>query len=126
MVHDNPNTSSPLKAWKEGIPAENNVKLVKKDELMVQVHGNTLFAGWTIPIPLVNSYILPPSCLIIEGYGSIKTTSFTSVSLSGYQFKIDANGFDAFVTFIHPSSRYTGPGTDGYLCRDAIMNIYPP
>ena len=126
MVHDNPNTSSPLKAWKEGTPAENNVQLVKKDELKVQVYGNTLFAGWTIPIHLVDSYTLPPSCIIIEGYGNIKTGSFTSVSLSGYQFKIEANGFDAFVTFIHPSSKYTGPGTDGYLCRDALMTIYPP
>ncbi len=45
---------------------------------------------------------------------------------SGYQFKIDTNGFDAFVTLIHPKSKYTGPGTEGYLGIDEIMDITLP
>jgi hypothetical protein len=32
---------------------------------------------------------------------------------------------DAFVTFILPSSRYHGPGSDGILLRERIM-ISPP
>lgn len=126
MVGDNPRTTKYYKIWLAGTPAEHNVQLVKKDEFEIRVHGNTLFAGWTVPIPLTHSSALPPSCIIIEGYGNIKTGSFTSILPSGYKFKFEANGFDAFVTFMHPSSKYTGPGTDGYFCRDAILDIYPP
>jgi hypothetical protein len=36
------------------------------------------------------------------------------------------NAFDAFVTLIHPVSKYSGPSTDGILVRDTIMTIIPP
>jgi hypothetical protein len=39
---------------------------------------------------------------------------------------MEANFFDAFVTFIHPASKYSGPGTDGIFTRDLIMTKYPP
>ena len=55
-----------------------------------------------------------------------KKSSYVATLPSGYQFKIDTNGFDAFVTLIHPKSKYTGPGTEGYLGRDEIMDIPPP
>jgi hypothetical protein len=38
----------------------------------------------------------------------------------------ECNGFEAFVTFFHSSSKYSGPGTDGFLARDAIQTVYPP
>jgi sugar-specific transcriptional regulator TrmB len=47
--------------------AKENYRLVKKDELQIRVHGNTLFAGWTVPIKLFPKYVLPPACILIEG-----------------------------------------------------------
>lgn len=126
QIGDNPETIKFYKVWFAGLPVENNIHLVRKDEIHIRVHGNSLFAGWTVPIHLNDSYFIPPSCLIIEGYGNLKTTSTTSVMPSGYQFRYDANGFDAYVTYIHPTAKYSGPGTEGYIFRDAIMEIIPP
>ena len=51
----------------EAAPAGRNVQVAKKDELQVRVHGNTMFAGWTVPIRLdFSEYILPPACLLIR------------------------------------------------------------
>jgi hypothetical protein len=99
-----------------------SIRLAKKDELQIRVHGNTLFAGWTVPIPLLPSeYVLPPACIVFEGYGDVKTESYSVVQPSGGKFTARQNGFDAFVTFMHPSSKYSGPGTDGFLVRDFVM-----
>lgn len=123
MIGDNPKSNEAFKNWFRGTPAGNNVKPVKRDEIEIAVHGNTMFAAWAVPIPLIGSYVVPPACIIIEGYGNLKTSSYVATLPSGYQFKIDSNGFDAFVTFIHPKSKYTGPGYDGYLARDEIMDV---
>jgi sugar-specific transcriptional regulator TrmB len=110
-----------------GTPAGRNVKLLRKDELQVRVHGNTMFAGWTVPIPLhPPPYILPPACLLIEGHGDVKTHEYTLLHPSGFKSKIEENYFDAFVTFMHSSSKYSGPGTDGVFARDFIMTNIPP
>ena len=116
--------------WKtlmKNTPAAQNIQLLKKDELQVRVHGNTLFAGWARAIPLLpTKYILPPACILIEGYGGLKTDTFTLTFPSGYKSEIERNGFEAFVTFFHPSSKYSGPGTDGFFARDYVANTYPP
>jgi hypothetical protein len=106
-------------------PAGRNVQLANKDELKIWVHGNTLFAGWTVPIPLHQGCILPPACMLIEGYGNVKTEAYTIIQPSGGTFKARQNGFNAFVTFMHPSTKYSGPGTDGFLVRDFIGEITP-
>jgi sugar-specific transcriptional regulator TrmB len=103
-----------------------NVVLVKKDELQVRIQGNTLFAGWTVPIPLLPSCTLPPSCILFEGYGDVKTGVLKTIIPSGRKQITEYNGLGAFVTFFHPASKYTGPGTDGILLRDIIMTTYPP
>jgi sugar-specific transcriptional regulator TrmB len=126
QIGDNPETINYYKVWFAGLPAENNIHLVKKDALQIRVHGNSLFAGWTVPIRLNDSCFIPPSCLIIEGYGNLKTTSAASIMPSGYKFHLDSNGFDAYVTYIHPTAIYNGPGTEGYISRDVIMDIIPP
>jgi len=126
-IGDNPKGVSFRKAQYSGFPAEENFSLVKKEVLQVHVHGNTLFVGWTIPIPLLPPcYVLPPATLLIEGYGNIKTKQYTSVTLSGFRNKTEINGFDAFVTFMHPASKYSGPGTDGFFVRDLIVTMAPP
>ncbi len=110
-----------------GSPAGHNIKLVKKDELQTRIHGNTFFAGWAVPIPLLPpKYSLPPACLLIEGFGDLKTDSFTIFSPSGYRTETERNGFEAFVTFFHPESKYSGPGTDGFFARDYFATTYPP
>jgi hypothetical protein len=106
-------------------PAGRNVQLANKEELKIWVHGNTLFAGWTVPIPLHQERILPPACMLIEGYGNVRTEAYTIVGPSGGEFRAKQNGLNAFVTFMHPSSKYSGPGTDGFLVRDFIGEISP-
>jgi hypothetical protein len=79
-----------------------------------------------VPIPLFPSrYVLPPACMLIEGYGDAKTASYTITGPSGEGFTAKQNGFDAFVTFIHQSSKYSGPGTDGFFVRDFVMDVSP-
>jgi sugar-specific transcriptional regulator TrmB len=127
IVGDNPKAQAIWKSGSACFPAGQNVQLVGKDELQIRVHGNTMFAGWTIPIPLSPpNFILPPACLLIEGYGNVKTDGFTHLSPSGWKCEIEENYFDAFVTFMHPSSKYSGPGTDGVFIRDFVSIDYPP
>ena len=108
-------------------PAGGNVHLVKEDELQIRVHGNTMFAGWTFPIPLFpRKFTLPPACLTLEGYGIVHPVGYTMRTYIGSKIKVEKNYFDAFVTFMHPSSKYSGPGTDGFFCRDYIVTFQPP
>ena len=62
----------------------------------------------------------------IEGYGNIRTVGYRTTEPSGFKHDIEQNYFDAFVTFFHPSSKYSGPGTDAVFCRDYISTNYPP
>jgi len=127
FVHDNPKAS---RYWKEvfsGIPFEQSIQMVKKDELQIRIHSNTLFCGWTVPIPLLPPPLsLQPSCILLEGYGHLKTGSFTVANPSGYKTTHEYNGFEAFVTLLHPESKYSGPGTDGFIARDDVSTTYPP
>jgi hypothetical protein len=126
LLGDNPTTQEWWKVHFAPSPAGKNVQLAKKDELQVRIHGNTLFAGWTVPIPLLQpKYVLPPACMLIEGYGEVKTSAYTVIGPKGAGFSAKQNGFDAFVTFMHPSTRYSGPGTDGFLVRDFVGNFSP-
>jgi len=126
VLSDSPQAQAWWKIHFAASPAARNVQLAKKGELQIRVHGNTLFAGWTVPIPLSSSrYVLPPACILIEGYGGIKTAAYTVTGPTGVGFTAKQNGFDAFVTFMHPSSKYSGPGTDGFFVRDFVGDISP-
>ncbi len=126
VFSNNPNAQAIWGRHFEAAPASRNVQVAKKGELQVWVHGNTLFAGWTLPILLIPpEYVLPPACLIFEGYGTVKTEAYSVIQPSGGRFRAMQNGFDAFVTFMHSSSKYSGPGTDGFLVRDFVMEITP-
>ena len=101
-------------------------QVVKKDKLDVRLQGNILFAGWTVPISLFpDSYTLPPSCILFEGYGNVKTGAHVSLLPNGRKRIIEWNRLEAFVTFFHPSSKYAGPGTDGFIDRDNIFTSTP-
>lgn len=94
-------------------PAGQNTHLLKKDEIEIRIHGNTLFANWSVPIFLYPKHLtLPTSCILIEEFGEVKTTAYTVVPPSGYRVEREENYLDVFVTFFHPSTKYSGPGTD--------------
>jgi sugar-specific transcriptional regulator TrmB len=126
LVGDNPDSLNFRKIYVLGAPGEQNIQLIKKEELQIQVHGNNFFAGWTTPIRLMPTLSLPPACILLEGYGNVKTSTPTVLMPSGHKSRQAANGLEAFVTFLHPSSKYSGPGTDGFLARELIMETYPP
>jgi len=105
-------------------PAENNIQLLKDGEFQVRVQGNTLFCAWTIPLPLIENYILPPACILFEGYGGLRTGIIRSNNNNRIQIT-EYNALDSFVTFFHPSSKYSGPGTDGFIARDLIFTSIP-
>ncbi len=124
-IGDNPKAVEFRNAAFARSPTVCKSELVKKEELQVRVHGNTLFAGWTVPIPLLPpTYTLPPACILFEGYGELKTGAYKVKTpwVPGTQL-YEFNGFEAFVTLFHPSSKYAGPGTDGLLCRDVVMSV---
>jgi sugar-specific transcriptional regulator TrmB len=109
-------------------PAGKNSQVFNGDEFQVQANGNNLFVGWTKPIPLLlGKYTLPPSCLLFEGYGKVKS-GIINISLppNGFTQKWEYNGLEAFVTFFHPLSKYSGLGTDGRLTRELVITGYPP
>ncbi len=126
-VTDNPRVVEFRKGVWKGTPAAENIIVVKKNMLQVRVQGSTLFAGWTMSIPLYpRQYSLPPGCLLFEGYGKVKTGKTTTSLPSGKKQVTEHNGFEAFVTFLHPTSKYSGSGTDGVFNREFIMTAYPP
>jgi sugar-specific transcriptional regulator TrmB len=126
IIGDNPEGIEWSKTHFAGTPASQNCRVVRKDELQIQIYGNTVFSGWTVPIPLFPpKYILPPACLLVEGYGKIKTSVITFSMPTGTTSVMEANGFDAFATFFHPASKYAGSGTDATVSREMIMTVYP-
>jgi sugar-specific transcriptional regulator TrmB len=125
LLTDNPKTVDFWTRFLGGSPAAQNIQLLAEDKLEIAVHGNMLFAAWTAPVS-IPPYTIPPSAILIEGSGNIKPSTFTIKAPSGFKMKTEYNGCDGFVTYFHPSSKYSGPGTDGLLGRDAIMEFYPP
>jgi predicted DNA-binding transcriptional regulator len=126
-VTDNPKAAEWRKGVYAGTPAGQNSILVKKNQLQVTVQGNTLFAGWTVPIPLLlPKYVLPPACMLFEGFGELKTDVLTTSVPSGRTQVTERNWLRAFATFFHPASTYQAPGTDGVLFRERVMTAYPP
>jgi sugar-specific transcriptional regulator TrmB len=124
-ICDNRESVAHRKRLLAGTPAAENCRLVGKEELQVRVHGNTLFAGWTVPITLYPSpHTIPPSCILFEGFGELNTGTVETRFFQRRQIW-EFNEYDAFVTFIHPSSKYSGPGTDGVFFRDIIVTAYP-
>jgi sugar-specific transcriptional regulator TrmB len=121
-IGDNPQAVEFRRAAYSRTAGGQNQHLAKKDELYIRVHGNTLVAGWTVPIPLsLPSRRLPPACIVFEGYGELKTGRFKAKTTWGRTQTYEFNGFEAFVTFFHPISKYAGPGTDGLLYRDLVF-----
>jgi len=125
VVQNNSHSTTFRRIVMSGTPAENNIQVVKKNDLLVKMQGNTLFAGWTKPISLVPSkFVLPPSCILLEGYGDIKSGLLDNILPSGQKSEVMFNSLEAFVTFFHPSSKYSGPGTEGFIDKEMVFTSY--
>ena len=125
-VTDNPDAAEFRKGVFAFTPAGQNSQLVTKDQFQVRVQGNTLFAGWTVPIKLYQDYVLPPSCILFEGYGKVMTGISKTKALSGRTQVQEFNRLEAFVTYFHPTSKYSAPGTEGLFNREIVLTAYPP
>lgn len=126
IIGDNAMSVDWRKKIHKGTPLEKYLYLAKEDELQVRSHGNILFAGWTIPILLGSEHaVLPPSCLFFEGYRELETGIAESKPTSKRIQKSEFSGLEAFVTYYHPSSKYSGPGTDGVIFRKMIITSSP-
>jgi len=124
VVGDNPKASDGWKTSLEGpfLFARDNYHLFEKDEIHVQSLGNTFFAGWTKPIPLLSAQRpLPPSALMLEATGKIRSGSFRITVKGGLNEQHRFNYSDAFVTFIHQKTKYHGPSTDGSFLREMYL-----
>lgn len=130
IVGDNPKASEQwIRAFENTLaPARKNYNLFKKDEIQIQVHGNTFFAGWTRPIPLLHhqncARTLPPAAIILEATGRIRPRAFKYALPKGLKYEQSFNYYDAFVTFIHQKTKYQGPSTDGLLAREMLHNAH--
>lgn len=129
VMETNPHPTVTLvhKAVFAGTPAAENVLIVKPDELELYKRGKTLFAGWTVPIPLPptpNS--LPPSCIVLEGHGNFKHLSLAFDFPSGYKLATELDVRDAFLTFMSPSLNYAGPATEGMVGTEHVATLYAP
>jgi len=126
VIGDNPKASDSWKKSVKNTPAEKNYHLVKRDELQIQIHGKTLFVGWTIPIPLLSEkFCLPPSAMLFEAEGKIKPYAYTAIALSGVRQEVFNNSFDAFVTIMHKTTKYQVPATNGTFVRDLYIKTQP-
>lgn len=103
-----------------------NFLLAKKGQVKIQMQGNTLFCGWNMKIPLIDDYILPPGSILLEGYGEFEPNVIKMHYPSGYALWDAYNGREAFVTYFHPYSKYSGPGTDGLIHKQYYMELYKP
>ena len=116
----------PTKALLLGTPAADNFHLVKPDELQVRKQGSTLFVGWTVRIPLPpTAHILPPACMLFEAYGNPSHVVRSSPA-GNFISMYEADSFDAFVTFLDPSWKYSAPGTNGTLCTNVVGAMINP
>ena len=125
IIQTNPEIIDYRRKVYENTPVENNIRLVEKDKLQILTKGNSLFVAWSFPIPLVPSkHVLPPSCILFEGYGDFKSGYFTNVFPSGRKQDSYYNCLEAFVTYFHPSMKYSIPGTEGFLDKDFLFTSY--
>ena len=127
MVLDRPEPSKFRKEMLAGFPAENNIQIFSQGEIQFRLKGDTFFAGWTRPIALgIKGHVIPPSCVLFEGYGDVKSGRFNNAILSGRQQEVWYNSLDAFVSYFHPQSKYVGSGTEGYIEKDWVLISRPP
>jgi hypothetical protein len=125
-IETNEKAMVPSKAISLGTPAARNFQLVKPDELQVRKQGNALFVGWTVRIPLPpTAHILPPACMLFEAYGKPNHV-LKSSPIGNFISMYESDNYDAFVTFLDPSWKYSAPGTNGTICTNVVGAVINP
>jgi hypothetical protein len=125
-IETNETAMVPSKAIMLGTPAAGNFQLVKPDELQVRKQGNTLFVGWTVRIPLPpTAHVLPPACMLFEAYGNPNHV-LKSSPIGDFISMYESDNYDAFVTFLDPSWKYSAPGTHGQICINVVGAVINP
>jgi sugar-specific transcriptional regulator TrmB len=119
VLHDNTESSD---FWKR-LYGNVIIQEVKKDEIKIQLHGKNFFCGWTGPLRLTTNLRLEASSIILEGNGALQASGFSVLVPTGHKITQEFNSYEAFVTFYHPLSRYSGPGTEGFIHRDLITSV---
>jgi hypothetical protein len=116
---------------------------VRSCQLQVNRIGKIATVMWTFPIVVpeetwvgpTGTYVtpavtIPPGCLILRGYGSVKTsTEIMGPFKSGWTLTSDGTGYDACATFICPSWHYcgsVGSGSDCFMRMDVTMTATHP
>jgi hypothetical protein len=125
-VHTNEKLAEFMRTVNKGGIIEKNIHVFAKGEIEVREQSNTLFVGWTKPIPVSADLVLPPSGLLFEGYGDTRTNVAKLALSNGWQGLTEGNSLEAFTTFYYSSAKYSGPGTDGLFFRDHILTYIPP
>jgi hypothetical protein len=126
FLTDNPKGFEFRKAMHKQRNSEEVAYLLKKDELNIQTNSNGLFAAWTVPIPLLEQkYVLPPSSIIFEACGKIRPLLSELIGPMNRRLVYEFNCLESFVTFLHPSSKYSGPASDGLFYKEVIVTSYP-
>jgi hypothetical protein len=59
-------------------------------------------------------------------YLQVRNNSYSVVTPLNVKSNWNINKLEAFVTFMHKESKYTGPGTDVLLIRDGYIEIFLP
>lgn len=127
FVQNNPEMLKFRKKVFEGFPLVENMHAFNNEQVQMQIKGNTFVAGWTRPIPLGDKYEpLPPSYLLFEGYGDVKSGMFTNITLSGRKQEVWYNSYDSFVNMYHPKSKYMGAGTEAFIEKNTLFISHPP
>jgi len=111
-----------------GTPAYENIVLIEPHkQLEVFRKDNTVFAGWTVDVPLPpTEIILGPSSLFFEGRNSSQRKTQTYHFSSGYTTTIEFDKFPAFVTFMTTPLPYVGTGIQGHLANNYVMKTTRP
>ncbi|MFX1301034.1 MAG: TrmB family transcriptional regulator [Promethearchaeota archaeon] len=125
VIQTNPKAIGFRRAEHANTLSANNIRLLREDQFQIRKGGNTLFVGWTVPITLIPlEYVLPPSCILFEGYGKINSGTVSTIFPSGRKNEVVYNCLEAFVTFYHPSSKYSGSGTEGFIETELVRTSH--
>ncbi|MEJ2242348.1 MAG: helix-turn-helix domain-containing protein [Candidatus Bathyarchaeota archaeon] len=127
VITDNAKSLEYKKRLFRGMPGENNIILVGKNQLKIVSKKNMLFVGWTIDIPVIPSkFVLPPGCILFEAYGKVSSGIFNFNHLCERTQEVWFNHLDAFLTYFHTQKQYVGSGAEAYLDRNIMQISYPP
>jgi hypothetical protein len=114
------------KAKYAGTPAGKNVIPVNPEQLQVWSKGKTLFAGWTISIPLLSlQQKLDAACILFEAFGDESHITTSHVLPSGWVMGTEWDRFQAFTTYIGTSWKYSGPGICGTVGKMIFIESAP-